>query len=72
MHFYNADAQVYHDCEPAQYGSTCLPVNWTGKSEERKPLPAGPQFACELLQLPGDGFAARLVQHRLGGTTELK
>ena len=34
VHFYDAAGQVYHDCEPAQYGSMCLPVNWTGKSEE--------------------------------------
>ena len=27
-------ADVYHDCEPSQYGSMCLPINWTGRTEE--------------------------------------
>ena len=34
LNFYDADHACYHDCEPAQYGSMCLPVNWTGRSEE--------------------------------------
>ena len=34
IHFFNADGDVYHSFEPNQYGSMCLPVNWTGKSEE--------------------------------------
>ncbi len=34
LHFYDADGNIYHDCEPNQYGSMCLPINWTGKSEE--------------------------------------
>jgi rhamnogalacturonan endolyase len=32
VHFYNADGEIYHDFEPAQHGSMCLPVNWTGKA----------------------------------------
>lgn len=34
IHFYDANGDIYHDFEPVQHGSMCLPVNWTGKSEE--------------------------------------
>ena len=34
MHFYDADGNVYHDFEPYQLGSMCLPINWTGRPEE--------------------------------------
>jgi len=34
VHFYDAEGDIYHDCEPCQHGSMCLPVNWTGLSEE--------------------------------------
>ena len=34
IHFYDADGNIYYDFEPNQYGSMCLPVNWTGRSEE--------------------------------------
>lgn len=34
VHFYNADGEVYHDFEPVQHGSMCLPVNWSGKPGE--------------------------------------
>jgi len=34
VHFYDADFNIYHDFEPNQYGSMCLPINWTGQSEE--------------------------------------
>jgi rhamnogalacturonan endolyase len=34
VHLYDADGNVYHDFEPHQQGSMCLPINWTGKSEE--------------------------------------
>ena len=34
LHFFDAEGELYHDCEPNQYGSMCLPVNWTGGSEE--------------------------------------
>ena len=34
VHFYDAEGDVYHDFEPAQHGSMCLPVNWTGKPGE--------------------------------------
>ena len=34
IHFYDSDGNIYHDFEPNQYGSMCLPLNWTGKTEE--------------------------------------
>jgi len=34
VHFYDADGDIYHDFEPCQHGSMCLPINWTGSSEE--------------------------------------
>ena len=34
VHFYDAEGDIYHDFEPAQHGSMCLPINWTGKPGE--------------------------------------
>jgi hypothetical protein len=34
QHFYDANGNIYHDFEPNQFGSMCLPLNWTGKEEE--------------------------------------
>jgi rhamnogalacturonan endolyase len=34
IHFFDADGNLYHDCEPAQHGSMMLPVNWTGRPGE--------------------------------------
>lgn len=34
IHFYDSKGDIYHDFEPNQYGSMCLPLNWTGRSEE--------------------------------------
>ncbi len=34
VHFYDSDGNIYHDFEPNQFGSMCLPLNWTGKDEE--------------------------------------
>ncbi|HBO44567.1 MAG TPA: hypothetical protein DD670_11655 [Planctomycetaceae bacterium] len=34
LNFFDAEGNPYHDCEPAQYGSMCLPINWTGRTEE--------------------------------------
>jgi len=33
IHFFDADGDLYHSFEPNQYGSICLPVNWTGGRE---------------------------------------
>lgn len=34
IHYFDADGNIYHTFEPCQHGSMCLPINWTGKSEE--------------------------------------
>jgi len=34
VHFYDKDGKIYHDFEPNQFGSMCLPLNWTGNGEE--------------------------------------
>lgn len=34
QHFYDAEGKIYHDFEPNQFGSMCLPLNWTGNGEE--------------------------------------
>ncbi len=34
VHYYDANGRIFHDFEPAQHGSMCLPVNWTGQPPE--------------------------------------
>jgi hypothetical protein len=34
IHYYDSSGEIYHDFEPNQYGSMCLPINWTGKPGE--------------------------------------
>ena len=34
IHFYDSRGKIYFDFEPTQYGSMCLPINWTGEPEE--------------------------------------
>lgn len=34
IHLFDSDGEIYHHFEPNQYGSMCLPLNWTGSSEE--------------------------------------
>jgi len=34
IHFFDSSGELYHDFEPNQYGSMCLPVNWTGSGAE--------------------------------------
>ena len=34
IHYFDSDGDLYYDFEPVQHGSMCLPINWTGKSEE--------------------------------------
>ena len=43
VHFYNAEGEIYHDFEPCQHGSMCLPINWTGSSEEYFVLSPNPE-----------------------------
>ena len=34
IHFFDSQGEIYRDFEPNQYGSMCLPVNWTGEPGE--------------------------------------
>jgi hypothetical protein len=34
LHFYDGDGQIYHNTEPINMGSMCLPINWTGAEPE--------------------------------------
>ena len=34
IHFFDSDGHIHHDFEPNQFGSMCLPLNWTGGGEE--------------------------------------
>jgi rhamnogalacturonan endolyase len=34
IHFFDSRGEIYHDFEPNQYGSMCLPINWTGNGAE--------------------------------------
>ncbi len=34
IHLFDAKGDIYHDFEPCQHGSMCLPINWTGKPGE--------------------------------------
>jgi rhamnogalacturonan endolyase len=34
LHFYDGDGNIYHDAEPVNLGSMCLPINWTGEGTE--------------------------------------
>jgi len=43
VHFYDADGNITHDFEPCQHGSMCLPINWTGSSEEYFVLSPSPE-----------------------------
>ncbi|MBT3265644.1 hypothetical protein HN371_00750, partial [Candidatus Poribacteria bacterium] len=34
LHFYDANGDIYHACEPNNFGSMCLPINWRGDGQE--------------------------------------
>ncbi|MHC4431757.1 MAG: hypothetical protein ACYTBS_07950 [Planctomycetota bacterium] len=34
INYFDSHGERYYDFEPVQHGSMCLPINWTGKSEE--------------------------------------
>ena len=62
IHFFDAEGEIYHDFEPSQYGSMCLPLNWTGRSEELFVLNANVDeggaydgWGRKVLQFPDDG-----------------
>jgi hypothetical protein len=62
IHYYDSDGNIYHDFEPNQYGSMCLPLNWTGLSEEFYVLNANVDeggafdgWGRKVLEFPDDG-----------------
>ena len=62
IHFFDSDGQLYHDFEPCQHGSMCLPVNWTGKDEEFFVLSPNVEqgglfdgYGRKVVTFPGDG-----------------
>ena len=62
IHFFDSDGELYHDFEPCQHGSMCLPVYWTGKDEEYFVLSANVEqgglfdgFGRRVVTFPGDG-----------------
>jgi len=62
VHFYDAEGDIYHDFEPCQHGSMCLPINWTGSSEEYFVLSASPEegglfdgWGRRVVRFPADG-----------------
>lgn len=62
IHFYDASGNIYHDFEPNQFGSMCLPLNWTGSGEEyfvhNPNITYGGVFdgwGRKVLQFPDDG-----------------
>ena len=62
IHLYDARGSIYHDLEPNQYGSMCLPLNWTGEGEEFFVLNANVEeggawdgYGRRVLNFPDDG-----------------
>jgi len=62
IHLYDSKGNIYHDLEPNQYGSMCLPLNWTGRSEEFYVLNANVDeggaydgWGRKVLDFPDDG-----------------
>jgi hypothetical protein len=56
IHLYTSRGDVYHDFEPCQHGSMCLPTNWTGRSEELIMLTPNPEEGGMF-----DGLGRRVV-----------
>ncbi|WP_423127374.1 hypothetical protein [Gaoshiqia sp. Z1-71] len=62
IHLFDKNGNIYHDFEPNQYGSMCLPLNWTGKTEEFFVLNANAEeggawdgYGRKVLEFPDDG-----------------
>ena len=65
LHFFGADGSIYHDAEPLNMGSMCLPVNWTGGATELFLLNADHRFGGmydgwgrPVVPFPDDGHPA--------------
>lgn len=66
VHFYGATGDIYHDCEPCQHGSMCLPVNWTGSPGEFWVLSANVRQGGMF-----DGWGRRVVKFPADGHPDL-
>ncbi|MBT4160097.1 MAG: hypothetical protein HOH43_09600 [Candidatus Latescibacteria bacterium] len=44
LHFYDGEGTIYHDAEPVNLGSMCLPINWTGQEPELFVLSPNPTY----------------------------
>jgi len=62
IHLYDSNGRIYHDFEPYQFGSMCLPLNWKGDGEEyfvhNASVKEGGVFdgwGRKVLQFPDDG-----------------
>lgn len=62
IHLFDSSGEIYHSFEPTQYGSMCLPVNWTGETEEFYILNANAfeggawdGYGRKVLEFPDDG-----------------
>jgi len=66
VHFYDAEGEVYHDIEPCQHGSMCLPINWTGRP--------GEYFVLSASAAEGglfDGWGRRVVEFPADGHPDM-
>jgi len=62
IHLFDREGRIYHDFEPYQFGSMCLPLNWKGDGEEyfvhNASVKEGGVFdgwGRKVLQFPDDG-----------------
>ena len=62
VHYYDATGDIIHEFEPAQHGSMCLPINWTGQPGEFWILSANVDdgglfdgWGRRVLKFPADG-----------------
>lgn len=62
IHFFDVEGDIYYDFEPCQHGSMCLPINWSGSSEEYFVLSANPEegglfdgWGRRVVRFPADG-----------------
>jgi len=62
IHLFDSSGEIYHSFEPTQYGSMCLPLNWTGETEEFYVLNANAfeggawdGYGRKVLEFPDDG-----------------
>jgi rhamnogalacturonan endolyase len=62
VNYFDANGKIFHEFEPAQHGSMCLPVNWTGQAQEYWILSPNVEnggmydgWGCKVFEFPADG-----------------